>query len=184
MRPDRDPTRRDLLATLGFLGAGGVTMNALRWPGIRQRLLVSLNPIISQLGMYTAYQLNAAEFVGQAERGTLEFRASGYERNPLSAAKLHPETGEVDQASWRRIDPDNPRWQWHVHTWTDETTTEVFSHYEYRPDLLILGEETPSEMFDRLEMHYNPKWDTNHDAAEATYFLGKACSRVREHLDG
>lgn len=155
--------------------------NADRVPGLRHRLLLKSDPIARRYGKYTAYQLHIDEFIGKVEHDSsaLDLRPFDYEYNPMSAAKYHPDTEELDDHSWRRIDPDNPRWQWHVHTWEDASQAEIFSHYEYRPDLVLIGDESISDMNQRLRDHYRPKWDTSHDADEANYFLGVACPRLR-----
>lgn len=181
MSPDREISRRDLLAALGLAGASAVVVDPNRFSGLRQRLLSTSDPVARRLGTYTAYRLDRAEFVGtlQRDRGTFDLRDLGYEHNPLSAAKYHPETDELDDSSWRRVDPDDPRWQWHVHLWENDVEVEAFSHYEYRPDPRLLSGESPSDMTQRLRDHYNPKWDTDYDADEANYFLGDACGELR-----
>ncbi len=185
MSSDREVSRRGLLAALGLTGASVVVVDPNRVPGLRQRLLSGLDPVARRLGTYTAYRLDDAEFVGTVrhEEESFDLRDLGYSHNPLSAAKYHPETNELDDSSWRRVDPDNPRWQWHVHTWEDDTEVEAFSHYEYRPDPRLLSDESPSDMTQRLRDHYDPKWDIYYGPDEANYFLGDACPELRTAVD-
>lgn len=179
-------SRRRVLAAVGVIGAGSFVQQVRPERRSRQEILAVVDPIARIFGKYTAYRLASEEFVGtaSAENGEAELVESGYEANPLSAAKYHPETGAVDDRSLRRVDPDNPRWQWHVHLWTEDDATEVFSHYEYRPDFSPIGDESFAEMAQRVRVHYNPKWDMYHDDDEATYFLGRACHRVEETVIG
>lgn len=148
----------------------------------RQRVLTSLDDATGSTGLYTAYELDWKEYIGRRSNGNAdgELAGAGYERNPLSATKYHPGTGETHDGSWRRVDPENPRWQWHVHVWDrDRGVQDIFSHYEYRPDPVPLEDESLGEVRTRLRHHYDPKWDLNHPPHEANYFLGDACERVR-----
>lgn len=182
MGDDSPLSRRDAL-DLGSITVLSVLISRLPWDaGYRQQLLAELDPIARHLGTYTAYTLSRLEYVGIVEHGgeRLDLREEGYGRNPLSAAKFHPDTGELDDSSWRRVDRSNERWQWHVHAWERRGgRAEVFSHYEYRPDFTLLGGESPAEMRARLRDHYDPKWNTEYDDQEANYFVGCACDRVR-----
>jgi len=147
-------------------------------------LLAALNPLAERAGLYTAYELTPEERIGVVEDTTVPrtvrlLRSRGYETSPtfagipLQAAKLHPEAGEVHQASLRRIDPQNPRRQYHVHLWATWDGTEIFSHWEYRPDFTRVGQEAYSDMRFRLKTHYRPDWDTD------DYERGKADDYVR-----
>ena len=174
-------TRRGALLVVGLAGVAALTQSDRS----RQRLLAELNPVANRYGKYTAYQLWEEEFVGTVEHGedAVDLGDAGYQVNHLSAVKFHPSTGEVDDSSWRRVDPDNRRWQWHVHAWEHASgTAELFSHYEYRPDPFPLPGEDISAMRQRLHDHYYPKWSTHYSDDEANYFLGRACARVTERV--
>lgn len=186
--PDRDlgVSRREFLSVLGATAFSGVSLWSSDGPGIRQYLLSKTDPLARRFGAYTAYQLHPEEFVGRMphDRPSFELWEQGYEPNPLSAAKYHPATRAIDDSSWRRVDEENHRWQWHVHVWAADDEVELFSHYEYRPDPRLLDGESRGDMHQRLRDHLYPNWDINHDSDEANYFLGKACPRIEELLDG
>lgn len=168
---------------LTIAGTGAALGASNRIRAVRRSLLASLDPIASRYGTYTAYQLEREEFVGTVtlDRWEAALRDAGYGVNPLAAAKYHPDTSDPDDGSWRRVDEDNPRWQWHIHAWIgDAGRVELFSHYEYRPDPWLLSGESPTDMSQRLRDHYHPKWDTEYDADDANYFLGDACPRLRD----
>jgi len=133
-----------------------------------KQLKKRLNPVAQKYGYYTAYELDAKEFVGDAPNKPPFHRwfvNAGYESPPkvmgvqLSATKLHPDTGEVHDFTIRRVDPDNPRWQWHVHLWYMQGETEIYSHYEMRPDMRRIDGEDKAEMIGRLKIHYRPSGD-------------------------
>lgn len=155
---------------------------------ISPETLARLDPLARTAGFYTAYQLSDAEFVGTvpyAIPGPLWWfpEKGGYEAPttvagvPLSAAKYHPETGELHTKTYRKVDPDNPRAQWHVHLWEsfgesiEEAHYEVFSHYELRPDPWPVADETWRECIQRLREHYRPG---------ESYVEGYACEAVTE----
>jgi len=131
-------------------------------PTLFTRLRGAADPLARRFGHYTAYELDGEEIgtvsaVPNVTRRLLELK--GYEENRLSAAKRHPETGELHHFSLRRIDPDDPQRQYHVHLWPvadDSSRTEVHSHRELRPDLSPLAGETWREAAERARTHYRP----------------------------
>ncbi|MFW5896310.1 MAG: hypothetical protein ACOCUA_02890 [archaeon] len=161
---------------------------------LTQRQRVTLLPVVDrlaqQVGQYAAYQLDEREFVGtvtevdDAEGVASLLEEYGYEHGGLAALKYHPETGAPDEGSYRKVDPDRPRWQWHVHLWSSDDGVEVYSHYEFRPDLRPVAGESTLECLDRLREHYDPTWDVNADDEEATYLLGEACDDVHDLTGG
>lgn len=178
-------SRRGYLSVFSAIGVGAI-LGKLDLSDHRSVLLPRLDGLANDHGKYTAYQLRDEEFVGRVtpHDGEFDLKARSYVPNPLAAAKYHPETEAVDDGSWRRIDEDHPRWQWHVHIWERETgDIELFSHYEYRPDPRLIGDESVSDMTQRLRDHYNPNWDIHHDDEDANYFLGVACPRIRQLVD-
>ena len=133
-----------------------------------------LDPLARRLGHYTAYQLDEREYVGTYEgdiRSVL--REIGYVRYNLAALKYHwNESDNADDGSFRKVDPENPRWQWHVHIWrVDGHSWAVASHYEYRSDIIPVSDETPSEAIERVRLHYRPTWGEN-------YLLGETCDEL------
>ena len=148
-----------------------------------KQLKKRLNPVAQKAGLYLSYELDESEYVGTMPVFDHEVKYllenTDYERPPtvggvsLTATKLHPERGTVHDATVRKIDPDNPRWQWHVHLWyvvdgaPGESYYEVFSHYEMRPDFKKLNGEDKSEMIGRLKIHYRPEYNVD-------YFQGRA----------
>ena len=150
-------------------------------------LLVKFDPYARKVGYYTAYTLSKDEFIGTTPYTTPGIHwylpDSGYAQlSLLEAAKFHPETGAVHDFSYRKVDPESPRWQWHIHGWLNkgespkETYYELFSHYEYRPDFRLIGDESVSEAIERLRTHYRP----NHGEE---YLRGVACDDVKELVD-
>lgn len=118
---------------------------------------------------YAAYQLGDDEFVSTVPRGWRTIRhdlgaLGGYESTSiLSAAKYHPDDADrVDVASLRRVDPTDPRRQYHVHLFDEgsSTSTSIYSHLEYRPDLRPVGDESIDDAIARLREHYSPSWGT------------------------
>lgn len=179
------PSRRRFMLTLGFAGFGSVIPRVSRDSTIRQQILSLLDPVVEEYGHYSAYELNQAEFIGSINRphDEIDLRDQGYHPHHLAAAKYHPVTGELDESSWRKIDPDAQRWQWHIHLWKgDAETTQVSSHYEYRPDMRLIDNETVPEMRERIQNHYEPKWNITHGAEDANYFLGKTCGSIESIL--
>lgn len=123
------------------------------------------DPYARKLGFYTAYTLDG-ELVKEdlktvpAVKHYLQLQ--GFEATPtigpvpLEAAKRHPETGSIHEASLRYVDPDDPMYQYHAHLWEGDTVTEIHSHRELRPDMKRIGEESYRDMRDRLQNHYRP----------------------------
>jgi len=147
-----------------------------------KQLKKRLNPVAQKAGLYTAYELDAKEHVGDApHKAPFHSRLvnAGYETPPkvmgvqLSATKLHPDTGEVHDFTIRRVDADNPRWQWHVHVWERDNVYEIHSHYEMRPDMRRIDGEDYAEMIGRLKIHYRPEYGTD-------YYQGKADPVVKD----
>lgn len=182
---DRGVSRRKLLAGAGLLGYGVLTSYADVPIRSRQRLLAMIDPAARVVGGYTAYTLDWKEYVGTV--GLVDpvagLESRGYESNPLSAAKYHPKTGDLDDESLRRVDPEAPRWQWHVHLWDGDERAQLFSHYEYRPDLRRIGDEGITDVRQRIREHYDAKWDSRYPPGEANYFLGTACERVQAFVE-
>lgn len=177
-------SRRKLLSTAGIGLLGWVGLSQAGSPNLRQSVLMRLDPIARRYGSYASYRLSTREFIGEIHEDDLDVGDLGYEHNPLAAVKYHPETERTDDDSWRRIDDEHPRWQWHVHLWVEDEIVEVFSHYEYRPDPWPLDGESTSDMRQRLRDHYNPRWDTSFDEDEANYFLGEASDELLAVLTG
>jgi len=148
-------------------------------------LLKKLDPIARKIGLYTSYELDESEYIGQGPPGIVrKLLERGYEKPPtfagipLAAAKEHPETGRVHDYSLRRIGT-NPRMQYHIHYWVqggDEYQAEIYSHYEYRPDFKRVGDETTGEMINRLRTHYSPEWGTSE------YQQGVMCDDLQDLL--
>jgi hypothetical protein len=142
-----------------------------------KQLKKRLNPVAQKAGLYTAYELSLNELVGTYDDVPTGVRnwlfKDGYETAPsivgvtLTAAKTHPLTDEVHSYSIRRVDPDNPRWQWHVHLWYVQGATEIFSHYEMRPDFKKIDGEDTAEMIGRLKIHYRPEYGREYYRGEA-----------------
>lgn len=109
--------------------------------------------------MYTMYQLDAEEYVGTVEMDlsavTAALKEQGYEYQPFSAKKYHPDDDSLaDDGSYRLLDPDDPDKQWHVHLWETVEGVDVFSHYEYKPEFLTPDDEP------RVAEHYRPDDDS------------------------
>jgi hypothetical protein len=152
--------------------------------------LKQLDPIARRIGLYTSYTLDEAEYIGKAQYALPGIQRplldGGYETPPtfmgipLAAAKEHPETGQVHDWTYRTVDEDNPRMQYHVHGFhrdyqkgPEHAYEEIYSHYEFRPDFKPVGEETTSEMIERLRTHYRP------DYTNGEYIQGKADPTLR-----
>lgn len=140
-------------------------------PGRWTQLRAAVDPITRQLGFYTAYALDVEEHVGSVELTTGEaqqyLRQRAYDPQYLSAAKRHPETGELHKLSTRHVPDDHPpaadgtqlaeryaprECQFHTHWFDTAGGVDVFSHYETRPDLL-----RPEPSIERLRTHYRPE---------------------------
>lgn len=156
----------------------------------RTKLL--LDNVARKFGFYTAYELDSEEYVGtvQGMWTVQRLMQRGYEKPPtfagvsLQAAKLHPDSGDVHDISLRKVDPDNPRKQWHIHLYhtgptmfVEHEELEIFSHYEFRPDFQRVGDESYGDMIERLRTHYRPEWGE-------TYIRGKASPVVTELVNG
>lgn len=100
---------------------------------------------------------------------------------PLEAAKTRRGDTRTHDISLRRIDPDNPRRQWHLHGWIESDGLNLHSHYEYRPDLRPVAGETWGEAIDRAREHLKPSWGTEWGDG-TTYLPGDACPVVRRML--
>jgi len=148
-----------------------------------KQLIRSLNPLAQRFGFYTSYELDSRELVGTTSDHTLfsieaRLRSRGYESPPtvagipLSAVKTHPEDGTSHELTLRKVDPDNPRKQWHVHLWERDGVVELYSHYEFMPDLNRVAGETHAERMDRLQEHYRPDYGS-------TYRMGVADSSAK-----
>ena len=150
---------------------------------MNKELLKAIDPIARRFGFYTSYTLSESEFVGTAPYalpGTHWYlQKNGYEDNPtfmgitLEAAKTHPKTGKVHDWSYRKVDPENPRKQFHIHGWKrdyekgpEHAYDEIASHREYRPDFKRVSDESYSEMYDRLRTHYRPEYGTDYERGE------------------
>lgn len=131
----------------------------------------ALDPLARRYGQYTAYTIPSEEFIGHAPDERIPairawLRREGYGPQFLSAAKRHPETGELHELSYRRVPDEHPpaaynsplveqfgarQCQLHVHAFAVPGGVDVFSHYEVRPDPF-----TPDVNLHRLQTHYNP----------------------------
>ena len=151
-----------------------------------QEFLTRVDSIARRFGFYTAYELPREEYMGTVQtiddhgHGYLRYALEtqmGYEPSPrlfgvpLEAAKTHPETGEVHDYSFRKVDSESPRWQWHIHIYENGAESEIFSHYEMRPDFCLIDGETLSEAKHRLRTHLSPEWGTD-------YLKGVACEEI------
>jgi len=142
-------------------------------------------------GWYSAYALDAEELIRTfdlpLDRAQVKLHKVGYGLLPtifgvrLSAAKRHPETGKLHDATRRKVprsaaekartdelvrdtdlsDYEHERLQYHVHLFQrDDGTTDVFSHLELRSDLHPVGTEDWSGAIGRLMIHYSPRYDS------------------------
>jgi len=149
--------------------------------------------------LYYAYELEKAERVGAVDSAYWgsdysrrvfidHLKSGGYERPPtfggipLEAAKTHPDTRQVHDLSLRRVDPDNPRRQWHIHLFEVDGVVMVFSHYELRPDFGRVGKESWREAYERLKEHKRPSWGSEWGDG-TTYVLGAYCDVVADLVD-
>jgi len=139
-------------------------------------VLLWLDPIARRLGGYTAYTLGRKEFVGIARTGgslRRDMLLRGYEPAPrflgvrLQATKKHPVTGDMHDWSLRRVDRDNQRMQYHVHAWERDDCVEVFSHWEFRPDIARVSDESWDEMQERLQTHFAPVYGQDYVRGQA-----------------
>jgi len=148
-------------------------------------LLRRLHPLASKLGFYTSYELQEAEYIGLSDKRNIVhwLRNRGYERVPrllgipLQATKTHPETGKDHRWALRKVDDSDPQMQYHVHAWQMPLGTEIYSHWELRPDLQRLDCETHSMRKERLQTHYRPIYGRD-------YVQGKSDEAVNELVKG
>lgn len=146
-------------------------------PSFWTRLRAFLNPLARENGFYTAYTLSQNEYVGRihgfdVSDATGFLKQHGYEPQTLSAAKKHPETGQLHDLSYRRVPAKHPELlvheplcrtfrpeecQYHVHAWQTGEWMEFFSHYETRPDVF-----KPSFSLERIRTHYRPTYGTEY----------------------
>mgnify|MGYP000320657533 FL=1 len=125
------------------------------------------DPLARRFGFYLSYTISEEEFIGTLSPGWVStLKANGYEPSPrimgikLEAAKIHPETGAVHDFSLRKVDPENPKYQYHAHMWTrSDGLARVAVHYEARPDVRRIGDESLSDAKQRLQTHYRPEGD-------------------------
>ena len=121
--------------------------------------------------LYLSYGLFPDEYIGRVPTLTPVLDI-GFEKPPtfagirLTAAKTHPDTGEVHDISLRLVDPENPRKQYHLHGWEDNGWN-LYIHHEYRPDPHRIDGEDYAEMIGRLQIHFKPEWGEE-------YIQGKA----------
>lgn len=151
------------------------------WAGLMARI----DPMARRVGLYTAYPLPPAELIASEPTEAVStflherLTPAGYHTQWLAATKYHPETGEIQDASCRRVPDTHPdidsrltrNWspdqcQFHVHLWNVGDRVEVFSHYELRPDVF-----RPTIDIGRLREHYRPAWG-------ATYLPGVSDEEV------
>jgi hypothetical protein len=154
---------------------------------MKPELLKAIDPYLRRVGLYSAYTLDEKEFVGHADGWNIKkiLKQNGYENPPtflgvqLQAAKLHPKHNVIHDWSFRKVDPENNRKQYHIHAWNVPSVqkAELASHYEFRPDIAVLEGETLSDAIERLQTHYRPEWDTDE------YVQGKADQTVRELVE-
>lgn len=111
-----------------------------------------------------------------------ELEAAGYEKSPLGleAAKYRsPKKEKLHSFGRRRVDPDNPRRQYHVHGFLVDGDVEIHSHYEYRPDLWPVAEESYEEARERIREHLSPTWGEEW-GDDVTYVLGRHDTAVSQ----
>lgn len=78
----------------------------------------------------------------------------------------------------RRVDPSDPRRQYHVHLFDEGTAgTSIYSHLEYRPDIHPVGDESLDDAVARLREHYSPSWGSEWGPG-VTYVQGAHCDAV------
>jgi len=106
--------------------------------------------------------------------------AQGYEPSPLGleAAKRHRQGG-LHTLALRRVDPEHPTRQWHVHAFEIDGELEIHSHYEYRPEVWPVAGESWQEAIQRAREHFRPSHGAEWGDG-TTYVPGKACAEVRK----
>lgn len=136
------------------------------------KLRIAANPIARRFNQYTAYTIRDSERIGVKQEDLSEtreyLRTQGYEPQILSAAKMHPETAQPHDLSYRRVPDSHPpgasdklieekfsprECQFHVHAFSVDGQMHLFSHYEARPDLW-----SPTVDISRLQTHYRPDY--------------------------
>lgn len=126
--------------------------------------------------MYSMYRLSAQEFVGILDEDLAEatghLTRAGYDYQLLAATKLHPETEEYDDGSYRLINHVDPAKQWHVHLWESDDGVECFSHYEYKPEPWNPWDH------DRVFEHYRPDYGTTYIQGQHSHALKRL---LKEH---
>lgn len=159
----------------------------MRWGhAVREVAYPTIDRFSRPVGAYAAYRLDSAEYVGSTDldvAGAIDaLHDRGYEpAGVLAALKWHPDvTHRSDDGSYRKVAEQHPpdldctltrEWrpsecQYHVHIYGFRDRTEVFSHYELRPDLLA-----PTVSIERLRTHYRPTYYSS-DPEHATYVQG------------
>jgi hypothetical protein len=146
-------------------------------------LRARVDPFARALGFYTAYRIDPAEHIRTIDKQVgpvaADFRRLGYRDVPaiagipLEAAKEHPANDDqYHRVSLRRRPLKHPtaaegtpltserpqHCQYHVHLFQTDAGTELYSHYELRPDLGRLTGETVSDWINRLETHFQPAY--------------------------
>lgn len=137
---------------------------------LRLETCLTLDNLLDPLEMYVAYTLGSDERVGRYS-GPLP---DAYRYMLLSAVKRHPETGAVEDGSYRKIPEEHPDvdahitqahapedCQYHIHVFGEE----LYSHYELRPD-------RPGQ----LHAHYRPTYGE-------TYLEGIACPEIEVRIE-
>ena len=141
---------------------------------------VAVDPYARKVGLYTAYPIKESEYVGSVDPYELDVEAylrdNGYEDDPtflgirLSADKTRREM--VQCLFIRKVNPHNPKRQWHVHAWVvSSSELRIYSHEEYRADFERIEDESLSDVYDRLRTHFRPG---------ETYIQGAADKAVQE----
>lgn len=75
---------------------------------------------------------------------------------PFAPVAIHPETDDVADHSFRRIDDENPRWHWEIYVFEIEGAADLYARYKFRPDLSPIGGETIKEHRERVNGAYHP----------------------------
>lgn len=167
--------RREFMKKTGTSVGGamaGFSLFSAGKHGIRQGAAGILDTVLPG-SMYAVYQLDEDEYIGTVDADLDEtetyLKQNGYGYQMLAAKKLHPEDERSDDGSYRRLDPDDSDKQWHVHLWNTDDGVEVYSHYEYKPELWGPVDES------RVAEHYRP--DDN------TYIEGQHAEDVKHLLE-
>jgi len=153
-------------------------------PSLYTRLRAAADPLARSLGHYSAYTLRGERIgvTGHTRRAAeAALRERGYEPSPLGleAAKQHPDDGRLHVLALRRVDPDHPRRQYHVHGFTHPDGIELHSHYELRADPWPVGGGSWGDVRGRLRDHYRAEWGATWGDG-VTYIPGGVDDRVPE----